>query len=120
MMKVQDLPAYRSAAKLAQSIFEISKQFPQEEFEIVTKPIRLSSRSVCVHLSEAMHRTKFVKYYQTTLIDADSANAQTHTWLELAANCNYIDAETLAPMLERCTAVGTMIRHMMDHPERFK
>ncbi|SCY64094.1 four helix bundle protein [Flavobacterium caeni] len=119
-MKVQDLPAYKSAAKLAQSIFEISKQFPEEEFEIVTKPIRLSSRNVCVHLSQAMCRRKYVKYYQTTLVDADSANGQTRTWLELASTCQYIDEKTLAPMLERCTAVGTMIQHMMDHPERFK
>ena len=119
-MTVQDLPAYRSAFKLAHSIFEISKQFPTEELEMITKPIRRSSRNVCVHLSEAMQRRKYVKYYQTTLVDADPANGQTQTWLELAANCKYIDEETLAPMQERCAAISKMIQHMKDHPERFK
>lgn len=119
-MKVQDLPAYRSAAKLAQSIFEVSKKFPTEELELMTYPLRRSSRNVCVHLSEAMRRRKYVKYYHSTLVDADSANGQTQTWLELAANCELADKETLSSMLERCAAVGKMIQHMMDHPERFK
>lgn len=119
-MKVQDLPAYRSAFTLATSIFELTKRFPAEELDAVTNPIRRSSRNVCVHLAEAMHRRKYVKYFQTTLIDADSANGQTQTWLELAASCNYIDAEVLAPLSDRCAAVGKMIQHMMEHPERFK
>jgi len=119
-MNVQDLPVYKSAFKLANSIFEVSKTFPPEEIDMITKPIRQSSRNVCVHLSEAMRRRKYVKYYQTTLIDANSANGQTQTWLELAANCNYIDAEALVAMQDRCAAVGKMIQHMMDYPERFK
>lgn len=119
-MKVQELPAYRSAFSLANTIFELSKNFPAEEFDAVTNPIRQSSRNVCVHLSEAMRRRKYVKYYQTTLIDADSANGQTQTWLELAASCQYIGEETLVPLQDKCAAIGKMIQHMMDHPERFK
>lgn len=102
------------------SIFEMSKSFPPEELEIVTNPIRRSSRNVCVHLAEAMRRRKYVKYFQTTLIDADSANGQTQTWLEFVSNCKYVDEEILAPLFDRCAAIEKMIQHMMDHPERFK
>jgi len=119
-MKVQDLPAYRSAFTLAASIFEMTKRFPAEEMDTITTPIRRSSRRVCVHLSEAISRRKYVKYFQTTLIDADSANAETLTLLEFAKSCEYADEESLVPMFDRCIEIGKKIQHMMDYPERFK
>jgi four helix bundle protein len=120
MMKVQDLPAYQSSFNLAMSIFEMTKSFPVEELDAVTNPIRRSSRNVCIHLSEAMRRRKYVKYYQSTLIDAASANAETQTWLEFATACQYIDEAALVPIYDRCIEIGKNIQHMMDHPERFK
>jgi four helix bundle protein len=119
-MKVQDLPAYRSAFNLASTIFEMSKQFPAEEIDAITNPIRRSSRRVCIHLSEAMSGRKYVKYFQTTLIDAGSANAETLSWLEFVKSCQYVDEESLVPIYDRCVEIGKKIQHMMDYPERFK
>lgn len=120
MMKTQDLPVYQSAFNLSMAIFEVSKSFPPEELNAMTIPMKRSSRNVCIHLSEAMRRRKYIKYFLSTLIDADAANAETQTWLELATACQYIDEEALVPLYDRCAEIGKKIKFMIDHPEKFR
>jgi four helix bundle protein len=49
----KDLAVYKLAYALAMKIFEITKQFPDEEKYALTSQIRRSSRSVCLNLREA-------------------------------------------------------------------
>ncbi|MDN5355000.1 MAG: hypothetical protein PWQ09_1756 [Candidatus Cloacimonadota bacterium] len=49
----KDLTVYQKAYKLAMEIYELSRDFPQEERYALTNQIRRSSRSVCLNLREA-------------------------------------------------------------------
>jgi len=45
----KDLEVYKKAYDLAMTIFELSKNFPNEERFALTSQIRRSSRSVCLN-----------------------------------------------------------------------
>ena len=52
----KDLDVYKKAYELAMKIFEVSREFPDEERYALTSQIRRSSRSVCLNLREAWLR----------------------------------------------------------------
>jgi len=49
----RDLIVYQKAYDVSKEIFEISKEYPNEEKYSLTDQIRRSSRSVCANISEA-------------------------------------------------------------------
>jgi four helix bundle protein len=55
----EDLAVYQMAFDVAMQIFELSKQFPQEEKYSLSDQMRRSSRSVCANLAEAWRRYLF-------------------------------------------------------------
>lgn len=55
----RDLLAYQKGLKLAMDVFEISKQFPEEEKYSLTDQIRRSSRSVCSNIGEGYRKRRY-------------------------------------------------------------
>lgn len=55
----RDLEVYKLAFETAMKIFEISKQFPNEEKYSLTDQIRRSSRSVCSSLAEGWRKRRY-------------------------------------------------------------
>jgi hypothetical protein len=54
----EDLVIYQKAFNTAMNIFQLSKQFPDEERYSLTDQIRRSSRSVCALFSRGMEEKK--------------------------------------------------------------
>jgi len=50
----RDLVVYKNARKLARSIFEITKTFPNEEMYSLTDQVRRSSLSIGAQIAEAV------------------------------------------------------------------
>ncbi len=57
----RDLIVYQKAYDVSKEIFEISKEYPNEEKYSLTDQIRRSSRSVCANISEAWAKKNLYK-----------------------------------------------------------
>lgn len=57
---VRDLEVYKLAFEAAMEIFQITKDFPQEEKYSLIDQIRKSSRSVCSNLAEAWRKRCYI------------------------------------------------------------
>lgn len=88
---VRELDVYRLAFNTAMEIFQLSKEFPQEEKFSLTDQMRRSSRSVCANISEAWRKRRYKAVFINKLTDAEQEAAETQTWLEFALGCKYID-----------------------------
>ena len=93
IVRHQDLDVYKRAFEASMRIFEISKNFPREETYSLTDQIRRSSRSVCANLAEAWRKRRYQAAFVSKLNDVEGEAAETQTWLEFAARCEYMDKE---------------------------
>lgn len=89
----KDLVLYQMAFDAAMEIFELSKQFPQEEQDALTVQIRRSSRSVCTCLAQAWR----MRHYDSCLPQLSACEAEaakTQAWIEFAVKCSYLDIDS--------------------------
>ena len=89
----RDLKVYQLAYQLAMEIFEASKSFPKEETYSLTDQMRRSSRSVCSNLAEAFRKRRYPKAFISKLSDSEGESAETQTWIDFAASCQYIKSD---------------------------
>src|SRR6266496_5113377 len=113
------LLAYQKAFDLAIEIFEISKQFPQDEKYSLTDQMRRSSRSVCTNILEAYKRRRYKDYYISKLNDSETENAETQVWLDFALACNYFNNESYNELKLENDEVAKLIFYMINNPEKF-
>jgi four helix bundle protein len=116
---VRDLEVYRVAFDAAMKIYELSKNFPQEEKYSLTDQIRRSSRSVCANLAEAWRKRKYRAVFISKLTDAEQEAAETQTWLEFAVNCGYINKETLEKLDDKYEHIFAMLITMERKADSF-
>jgi four helix bundle protein len=82
--RVQDLEVYGLAFKTAMKIFEITKEFPNDEKYSLTDQVRRSSRSVCANLAEGCRKRRYKAVFVNKLLDAAQEAAESQVWLEFA------------------------------------
>ena len=88
---VRELNVYQLAFNSAMKIFEITKDFPNEEKYSLTDQIRRSARSVCSNLAEGWHKRRYIAAFINKLTDSIQEASETQTWLEFSLACGYID-----------------------------
>ena len=115
----KELEVYKLAFESAMNIFEISKSFPKEEIYSLTDQIRRSSRSVCSNLAEAFRKRRYPKAFISKLSDSEGESAETQTWIDFAASCQYITSD-IQEELNNCyeNIIGKLI-NMSLHPENW-
>ncbi|MFP2996118.1 four helix bundle protein [Spongiivirga sp. MCCC 1A20706] len=118
-MGFKTLIAYQKAFDLAMEIFQISKNFPQEEKYDLTSQIRRSSRSVCASIAEAYRKRQYEKHWKSKLSDADSENSETQLWLDFALACEYISIEEKKKFNNLSEEVGKLLNFMINNPGKF-
>jgi len=99
----RDLLVYQRAKEVAESIFEISKNFPREELFALTDQIRRSSRAIGAQIAEAWGKRRYEKHFISKLTDADAEQMETQHWLGIAVSCGYLsttDEEKLLNQLK--------------------
>ncbi len=114
-----DLEVYCCAYALSQRIFTLSKQFPKEEMYSLTNQIRRSSRSVCSNLAEAWRKRRYEAAFVSKLSDSEAEAAETQTWIQFAAGCEYFTRETAANLFREYDAVLAMLVDMIVHASRW-
>jgi four helix bundle protein len=85
-----ELEIYRRATDAAMRIFALSRVFPREETVSLCEPLRRSSRTVAACIARAW-RQGLSEVDPQSFVDAESAAAETQSWLEFAVRCDYLD-----------------------------
>ena len=113
----QELEVYQRAFATAMNIFELSRSFPKEETYALTDQIRRSSRSVCANLAEAWRKRRYYAAFVSKINDCEAEAAETQTWLDFAASCGYLKAETRNDLSQSYDRIlGTLVG-MINHPD---
>ncbi len=115
----KDLKVYQMAYDVAMEIFELSKNFPQEEKYAIVDQVRRSSRSVCANIGEGYHKRMYPKHFSMKMTDADAEASETTVWLDFARDCEYIDAEVHKRLMQTYKEIGRMLGSMAKNPEKF-
>ncbi|MEB3282795.1 MAG: four helix bundle protein [Lyngbya sp.] len=115
----EDLEVYQMAFDAAMKIFELSKNFPQEEKYSLTDQIRRSSRSVCANLAEAWRRRRYKGSFLTRLNDAEAEAAETQVWLKFAVKCNYLELHQARELYSRYNHILGIIVNITNDPDKW-
>ena len=91
----KDLKVYQLAFEAANTIFQISKRFPEEETYSLIDQIRRSSRSVCVNIGEGNRKRIYPKHFTTTMTDADGEATETSIWLDFVAANTFVGMNSI-------------------------
>jgi four helix bundle protein len=115
----RDLDVYQNGLQTGLQVFELSKQFPNDERFALTDQIRRSSRSVCGNIAEAWRKRRYTAAFISKLSDSEGEAAETQVHIEFAFRHGYIsDAEFQAIDNAYERVLGQLVR-MIDHPEKW-
>jgi four helix bundle protein len=120
MSTFRDLVVYQKAFKLAMEIFNLTKNYPDDEKYGLTTQIRRSSRGVCSSIAEAYRKRKYPAHFVSKITDADMENSETQVWIEFSYKCNYINTETYNNLLNQSEEIGKMLNHLINNPKKFE
>ncbi len=115
----KDLIVYQKAFVLAMDIFHLTKSFPQDEKYGLTDQLRRSTRSIGSNLAEAYPRRKYLKYFISKLIDAQSEACETVHWLDMSYKCRYIDEASHQHYKNLTYEIQRMIEKIIQNPSKF-
>ena len=115
----RELIAYQKARQVSGDIFELTRKFPKEEMYSLTDQIRRSSRSVGAQIAEAWAKRYYEKSFTSKLVDADGEQMETQHWLEVAADCGYLDRQQAAGLAARCEEIGRLLGGMIAKAGKF-
>lgn len=119
MGKFRELIVYKKGFSLLMDIFELSKEFPNEEIYSLTSQIRRSSRSVCSNIGEAYKKRIYPNHFISELSDAAMENSETQVWLDIALGCKYITEEDYRGLDDKCEEVAKLLNFMINNPAKF-
>jgi len=114
-----ELEVYKRAFSAAMKIFQLSKNFPQEERYSLTNRIRRSSRSVCANNAEAWRKRRYPAHWASQLSDCEAEAAETQTWLKFAADCGYLTQEAETELHNEYNEIIAMLVIMITHQEKW-
>jgi four helix bundle protein len=117
IIRHQELEVYKKAFEAAMRIFELSKSFPKEETYSLTDQIRRSSRSVCSNIAEAWRKRRYQAAFVAKLNDAEGEAAETQTWLEFCARCEYLNLETARELFKEYEEIISMLVSMINNTD---
>jgi four helix bundle protein len=122
----EDLAVYQMAFDVAMQIFELSKQFPQEEKYSLTDQMRRSSRSVCTNLAEAWRKRRYEAAFKAKLNDCVPEGgrslaeaAETQVWLKFAVKCQYLEPEQGRELYAIYNQVLSGLVHLINNSHRW-
>jgi four helix bundle protein len=100
-------------------IFWASKNFPKEETYSLTSQIRRSSRAVCSNIAEAWRKRRCEAAFVSKLGDSEAEAAETQTWIQFAADCEYLPREAAVELFREYDAVLAMLVDMITHADKW-
>lgn len=115
----RDLVVYQRSRALAGEVYGKSKSFPREEIYSLTDQVRRSSRAIGAHIAEAWAKRFYPRHFISKLTEADGEQQETQHWIDVAGDCDYLDAETASDLKRRLSEIGKMLQTMIDKADLF-
>ena len=112
-----DLEVYEKAARVAMTLFQLSKSFPKEETYSLTDQVRRSSRSVCANLAEAWRKRRYEAAFIAKISDAETEAEETQVWIEFAVKCEYVTRQAGAELYKTYDEILATLVGMINHSE---
>ena len=114
----RDLDVYRLALRDARRVFEVTRDFPQEEYSL-TDQFRRSSRAVGALLAKAWGRRRYPASFVHKLTEALGEAMETQAWLDHALAGGYHDSDTHEDFDDAWQHVGAMLTRMIQNADSF-
>jgi len=111
----RELRVYQAALDYAMQIYELTRDFTEDEGIRFTRSLRSSSRLVCVYVAEAWQRRRYHSAFVAKLNQAETAVATTQVWVEFAILCNYIDPEIGQELYHQYREILHDLSRLIDH-----
>ena len=115
----RELIVYQKSRLLVREIYMHTKFFPKDELNFLTGQIRLSTRSIGAKIAEAWANYRSEADFKNRLTDADGEQLETQHWIEIAADCGYMDPEAGAQLVKRCQDIGRLLNGMIEKADVF-
>ncbi len=115
----RELVAYQKSRLLSREIYMHTKFFPKDEMHFLTGQIRRSSRLIGANIAEAWSYRRDEARFISRMTDADAEQLGTQHWIEIAADCGYIDQDASAQLVKRCQDIGHLLNGMIEKAEMF-
>ena len=115
----KELEVYKLSREMANEIFQLSADFPNEEKYSLTDQIRRSSRSVGAQIAEAWGKRRYENHFILKLTDSDSEQLETQHWIEVAFECKYVVMSKMKSILKKCESIGKMLNSMIEKASTF-
>lgn len=115
----RDLRVYRLAFQTAETVFEVTEDWPRCERYAMTDQIRRSSRSVCANIGEAWYKRRYPRAFVSKLNDAGSEASETLVWLDFATAFGYLRADDAQHLQNDLEYVIGGLTKMAEHPEKW-
>lgn len=115
----KDLRVYQRSFDLGMRVFEITKQFPNDEKYSLSDQVRRSARSVSGNIAEAWRKRRYPKSFVAKLTDSEGEAAETQVWLDYALACGYLDEETHSSMVNEYDQLLGMLVTMIINPDKW-
>ena len=115
----RDLVVYQKSIRVAQIVFDHSKEFPVDERYSLTDQIRRSSRSIGAQIAESWAKRRYERHFVSKLTDADAEQLETQHWISVAASCGYMTDEVEGELLQELSEIGRMLHSMIERASSF-
>ena len=115
----RDLIVYQKAKLLARDIYQMTVTLPREETYSLVDQIRRSSRSIGAQIAEAWAKRRYTRHFISKLTDAEGEQLETQHWIDIAADCGYLNDELAKSLRDRCAEIGRLIGSMTAKADLF-
>jgi four helix bundle protein len=115
----RDLDVYQNGLQTGLRVFELSKQFPNDERFALTDQIRRSSRSVCANIAEAWRKRRYEAAFVSKLSDAETEAAETQVHAEFAFHHRYLSREEFLKVDDAYEKIIGQLVKMIDQPQKW-
>ncbi len=104
----QDLEVWKKSIDLAEKVYQLSAQFPQDERYGLSSQVRRSVVSIAANIAEGAARHGTREFLQFLGI-ASGSLAETETFLILARRLGMATSEQIDPLLSQMGEIGRML-----------
>ena len=104
----RDLEVWKKSIELAEMVYRLSANFPQDERFGMTNQIRRAAVSVPANIAEGAER-EGTKEFLPFLSIASGSLAETETFLILAHRLGMTQESAISPLMEQAGHVGRMV-----------
>jgi four helix bundle protein len=115
----QDLRVWQDAITLAEACYTLTRNFPREEMFGLTSQIRRAATSIPANIAEGYGRENTGSFIQFLRISQGSLK-ELETHLIISQRVKIAAADSVAPLLDRCGALGRMLRTLIRSLQKKK